>query len=205
MPLTNTTISKAKPEAKPRKLFDERGLFLLVNPNGGKLWRFKYRFGGKEKQLSLGIYPDVSLKDARERRDDARKLVAKGIDPSEHRKAQKESSGGKNCFEVVAREWFAKYSRDWSKDHANRIIRRLERDVFPWIGDKPVGGIKAPELLSVIQRIEDRGALETAHRALGNCGQVFRYAITTGRAERDPSPDLRGALIPAKGEHFVRR
>lgn len=103
----------------------------------------------------------------------------------------------------MAREWFAKYSINWSANHGDRIIRRLERDVFPWIGDKPIGKITAPELLSVIQRIEKRGALETAHRALGNCGQVFRYAVATGRAERDPSGDLRGALPPAKGEHFA--
>jgi integrase len=203
MPLTNTAVRNAKPESKPRKLFDERGLFLLMNPNGGKLWRFKYRFDGKEKQISLGIYPDVSLKDARERRDDARKLVANGVDPSENRKALKEAKGGGNCFEVVAREWYAKYSTNWSSDHGDRIIRRLERDIFPWMGEKPIGGITAPELLSVVQRIEKRGALETAHRALGNCGQVFRYAVATGRAERDPSTDLRGALPPVKVEHFA--
>jgi integrase len=203
MPLTDTGIRKAKPEVKPRKLFDERGLFLLVKPNGGKWWRFKYRFDGKEKQLSLGVYPDVSLKDARDRRDEARKLVAKSIDPSEDRKAEKIAKGGGNCFEAVAREWYAKYSTNWSANHGGRIIRRLERDIFPWIGDKPIAVVNAPELLSVIQRIEKRGALETAHRALGNCGQVFRYAIATGRAERDPSGDLRGALPPAKGEHFA--
>ncbi len=203
MPLTDTGIRKAKPEAKQRKLFDERGLFLLVKPNGGKWWRFKYRFDGKEKQLSLGVYPDVSLKDARDRRDDARKLVANGIDPSENRKAEKLTKGGGNCFEAVAREWYAKYSTNWSANHGGRIIRRLERDIFPWIGDKPIAVVNAPELLSVIQRIEKRGALETAHRALGNCGQVFRYAVATGRAERDPSGDLRGALPPAKGEHFA--
>ncbi len=203
MSLTDTAIRKTKPEAKPRKLFDERGLFLLVSPNGSKWWRFKYRFDGKEKLLSLGVYPDVSLKDARERRDDARKLVANGVDPSENRKAEKLARGGGNCFEVVAREWYAKYSTNWSSDHGGRIIRRLERDIFPWIGGKPIAGVTAPELLSVIQRIEKRGALETAHRALGNCGQVFRYAVATGRAERDPFGDLRGALPPAKGEHFA--
>jgi len=145
----------------------------------------------------------VGLKDARERRDEARKLVANGVDPSENRKTEKLARGGGNCFEVVAREWYAKYSTNWSADHGGRIIRRLERDIFPWIGGKPIAGVTAPELLSVIQRIEKRGALETAHRALGNCGQVFRYAIATGRAERDPSGDLRGALPPAKGEHFA--
>ncbi|MDH5763359.1 MAG: integrase arm-type DNA-binding domain-containing protein [Nitrospinota bacterium] len=203
MPLTNTAIRNVKPESKPRKLFDERGLFLLVNPNGGKLWRFKYRFNGKEKQISLGIYPDISLKDARERRDEARKLVAKDIDPSEHRKAQKGANSGENSFEAVAREWFAKNTPNWTTDHAARIRRRLENDLFPWIGGKPIGGITVPELLAVIRRIENRGALETAHRALGNCSQVFRYAVATGRAERDPTGDLRGALPPSRGQHFA--
>jgi integrase len=203
MPLTNTAILNAKPTEKIRRLHDERGLYLEVSPNGGKWWRLKYRFNGKEKRLSLGVYPDVSLKDARERRDDARKLIANDIDPSENRKAQKIAHGGGNCFEVVAREWFAKHSKNWATDHGNRTIRRLERDIFPWIGEKLIGEIKAPDLLAAIRRIENRGALETAHRALGNCGQVFRYAIATGRAERDLSADLRGALPPAKGEHFA--
>lgn len=205
MPLTDTAIRNAKPGTKPVKLFDERGLFLLVSPSGGKWWRFKYRFNGKEKQLSLGVYPDVSLKDARDRRDNARKLIASGTDPSENRKAQKSARADRaaNSFEVVAREWYAKYSATWAKNHGNRIIRRFERDIFPWIGGRPIAEITAPELLTVARRIEDRGALETAHRALGNCGQVFRYAVATGRAERDPSGDLRGALPPVKGEHFA--
>jgi integrase len=205
MPLTDTAIRKAKPEAKQRKLYDERGLFLLISPKGGKWWRFKYQFDGKEKLLSLGTYPDTSLKDARERRDQARKQVAAGIDPGEHRKARKTATIAKqaNSFEVVAREWYAKHSPNWSPNHGNRIIRRLERDIFPWIGGKPIADIDAPRLLEVIRRIEQRGALETAHRALGNCGQVFRYAIATGRAERDPSGDLRGALPPVKEEHFA--
>jgi integrase len=203
MPLTNTAIRNAKPGDKTIKLYDERGLYMEVSPSGGKWWRLKYRYNGKEKRLSLGVYPDVSLKDARDRRDDARKLLANEIDPSENRKAEKIAKGGGNSFEVVAREWFAKYSSNWTTDHGGRIIRRLERDVFPWIGDKPIAKVTAPELLSVIHRIEKRGALETAHRALGNCGQVFRYSIATGRAERDPSGDLRGALPPAKGEHFA--
>jgi len=205
MPLTDTAIRKAKPEAKPRKMFDERGLFLLVSPKGGKWWRFKYRFDGKEKQLSLGVYPDVSLKDARDRRDDARKLLANDIDPSENRKAKKAAKGERavNSFEVVAREWFAKKSTSWVPSHADRIIRRLERDIFPWIGGKPLADITPPELLGVLRRIESRGAFETTHRALSNCGQVFRYAIATGRAERDPSGDLRGALPPVKGGHFA--
>jgi len=205
MPLTDTAIRNAKPGEKPVKLFDERWLYLEVSPAGGKWWRLKYRFDGKEKRLSLGVYPDVSLKDARERRDAARKLVADGIDPSENRKAQKSARADRaaNSFEVVAREWFAKYSAIWAKEHGNRIIRRFERDIFPWIGGRPIAEITAPELLAVVRRIESRGALETAHRALGNCGQVFRYAVATGRAARDPTGDLRGALPPVKGEHFA--
>jgi integrase len=203
MALTNTAIRNIKPAEKNRKLYDERGMYLEVSPNGGKWWRFKYRFGGKEKRLSLGVYPDVSLKDAREHRDDARKLLANDVDPSEHRKAQKLANGGGNSFEVVAREWFTKNSPNWSTNHTDRIRRRLENDLFPWVGGKSIGSITVPELLSVIRRIENRGALETAHRALGNCSQVFRYAVATGRAERDPTGDLRGALPPSRGEHFA--
>ncbi|MHB8562671.1 MAG: tyrosine-type recombinase/integrase [Acidiferrobacteraceae bacterium] len=203
--LTDTEIRAAKPRQKVAKLFDERGLYLEVTPTGGKWWRLKYRFSGKEKRLSLGVYPDVSLKDARARRDAARKLVADGIDPSENRKAQKavKQDRAANSFEVVAREWYAKHAPNWAEHHGDRIIRRFERDIFPWIGGKPIANVAAPELLAVVRRIESRGALETAHRALGNCGQVFRYAIATGRAERDPSGDLRGALPPVKGEHFA--
>ena len=205
MPLTDTTIRNAKPDVKPVKLFDERGLFLIVTPAGGKWWRFRFKFNGKEKLLSLGVYPDVSLKDARERRDEARKLLANDIDTSENRKAMKTAKMDRtaNSFEVVGREWFAKYSLTWAPNHGERIIRRFERDIFPWIGGRPVAEITAPELLAVVRRIENRGALETAHRALGNCGQVFRYAVATGRAERDPSGDLRGALPPVKGTHFA--
>ncbi len=205
MSLTDTKVRKIKPTEKTQRLFDGGGLYLEVSPKGGKWWRLKYRFGGKEKRLSLGVYPEVSLKDARGRRDEARKLLANEIDPSENRKAKKaakvERAG--NSFEVIAREWFAKYEPSWSTNHATRIIRRLERDIFPWLGGKAIADITAPQLLETIQRIEQRGALETAHRALGNCGQVFRYAVATGRAERDPSGDLRGALPPVKSTHFA--
>jgi len=205
MPLTDTTIRNAKPAGKTKKLFDTGGLYLEVAPSGGKWWRLKYRFAGKEKRLSLGVYPDVSLKDARERRDEARKLVANDVDPSENRKAKKAATVQvvTNGFQVVAREWFARYSPNWSANHADRIIRRLERDIFPWIGGKSIADITPPQLLEVVRRIEDRGALETAHRALSNCGQVLRYAVATGRAERDTTQDLRGALPPVKGEHFA--
>ncbi len=205
MPLTDTKIRTAKPADKPKRLFDGGGLYLEVSPKGGKWWRLKYRFGGKEKRLSLGVYPEVTLKDARQRREAARKLLANQVDPSEHRKAEKAAAreSGANSFEVIAREWFKKRGTNWVPSHADRIIRRLERDIFPWIGGSPIAEVTAPKLLDVVRRIEQRGALETAHRTLQNCGQVFRYAVATGRAERDPSGDLRGALPPVKGEHFA--
>lgn len=205
MPLTDTAIRNAKPGAKPARLFDERGLYLEVSPAGGKWWRFRYSVGGKAKLLSMGTYPDVGLAKARDRRDEARRLLADGIDPSQHRKAAKAAGAERagNSFEVVAREWYAKMAPTWNAAHGDRIIRRLERDIFPWIGARPVAEVTAPELLGVLRRIENRGALETAHRALQNCGQALRYAIATGRAERDPSGDLRGALRPVKGTHFA--
>lgn len=205
MPLTDTSIRNAKPSEKTVRHFDERGLYLEISRAGGKWWRLKYRFMGKEKRLSLGVYPDVGLKDARDRRDAARKLLSNGVDPSQLRKAQSLAGAGRagNSFEVLAREWFAKYSTNWVESHSDRILRLLERDIFPWIGDRPISAIAAPEVLTVLRRIESRGALETAHRALGTCGQVFRYCVATGRAERDPSGDLRGALPPFTGNHFA--
>ena len=207
MPLTDTAVRNAKPAKKTAKLFDERGLYLEVSPAGGKWWRHKYRFEGKEKRLSLGVYPDVGLKEARERRDAARQLLARGVDPGEHRKAQKlaRTEQAANSFEVVAREWIAKYATTWAASHRDRTLRRLERDVFPWIGSRPICDIHAPEVLTVLRRIEARGAGETAHRALSNCGQVFRYAVATGRADRDPSGDLRGALSRVKKSHFAAK
>ncbi|ABB75476.1 Integrase [Nitrosospira multiformis ATCC 25196] len=205
MALTDTAIRNTKSADKPLKLTDERGLYLLLKPNGSRWWRFDYRYGGKRKTLSMGVYPDVSLKDARNRRDEARKLLASDVDPGENRKAVKAAKLEKttNSFEVITREWYAKFSPTWNESHGERIIRRFERDIFPWIGSKPISEIAAPELLATVRRIESRGAVETAHRALGNCGQVFRYAIATARATRDISADLRGALPPVKGEHFA--
>ena len=186
-------------------MFDSGGLYLEVAPSGGKWWRLKYRFAGKEKRISLGVFPEVSLRDARDRRDDARRLLANDIDPSEHRKAHKARriSSTKNTFEGIGREWFSKHQPTWAAGHAIKIIQRLERDIFPWIGGKPISAITPQQLLEVIRRIEGRGALETAHRALANCSQVFRYAVATGRAERDVSVDLRGALPPVKTRHFA--
>jgi integrase len=204
MPLTDVKIKNAKAAGKAYKLYDERGLLLIVTPRGNKWWRFRYRFADKEKLLSLGVYPDVGLKDARGKRDEARRLLAHFIDPGIHRQAQKAAKRAQviNSFEFVAREWYANYAPIWAAHHGDRILRRLERDVFPWIGERPIADIAAPEVLSIARRIEQRGALETAHRAIGNCGQVFRYAVATGRAYRDPTGDLRGALPPARGEHF---
>ncbi|WP_461209469.1 tyrosine-type recombinase/integrase [Desulfocurvus sp. DL9XJH121] len=201
MPLTATLIRNVKPQAKPQKLFDGRGLFLLVSPKGGKWWRFKYRIEGKEKLISLGTYPDVSLKEAREQRDKVRKMVAKGIDPSSARKA--EQAVEKDTFEAIALEWLDKQTSIWVPSHAQRQIRRLEQHVLPYLGDIPIKDITPPTLLAVLRRIEDKGVIETAHRVHQLCGQIFRYAVATGRAERDPSGDLRGALAPAKGEHFA--
>ena len=202
--LTDTAIRNAKAAGKNLKLADEKGLFLLVTPSGGKWWRLNYRFGGKQKTLSLGIYPEVGLKDARERREAARKLLANGVDPGEHRKATKaiKLELATNSFETIAREWLAKEKPGWADTHYSKILLRLENDVFPWIGKMPITEVTAPVLLSMARRVEGRGAHDTAHRVLQNCGQVFRYAIATGRAERNPTPDLRGALTAVRQSHF---
>ena len=203
MPLTDTAIRTAKPADKPRKMADEKGLYLLLQPTGGRLWRFDYRFEGKRKTLALGAYPDVTLKAARERLGDARTLLADGVDPSLNRKAQNaaKATSAANSFEVVAREWFAKFKPQWTDGHSEKILARLERDIFPWVGGRPIADVKAPEILACLRRVEKRGAIETAHRALQNCGQVFRYGIATGRVERDIAADLRGALPPVKQTH----
>lgn len=203
--LSDAKVKTAKPKDAPYKLTDGGGMYLLVEKNGGKYWRLAYRFNGKQKTLALGVYPDVSLSAARDRRSDARKLLSNGIDPSIERKIQSAAKieQNANTFEHIAREWIAKQAPTWATSHTNNIMRRLERDVFPWIGSAPVTDVTAPKLLDVLRRIEARGANETAHRAKENCGQIFRYAIATGRAERDPSQDLRGALAPAKTEHMA--
>lgn len=204
--LSDTQIRATKAGEKPVRLYDERGLYLEITTTGGRWWRFKYRFAGKEKLLSMGTYPDTPLKAARDKRDRARALLEEGVDPSEARRAEKASRSEVvvNGFEAVAREWHATiHLGQVSAGHAARTLIRLEQDVFPWLGGLPVGEIKAPQLLQTIRRIEARGAIETAHRALQACGQVFRYAIATGRAERDPTPDLRGALKPVLVQHMA--
>ena len=203
--LSNLLIKNAKPQTKTTRLSDGRGMYLEISPNGGKWWRFKYRLDGKEKRMSLGVYPDVGLADARDKREAARKLVAAGVDPAEHRKAVKvaQVESTENTFEAIAREWFGSFSKHWVSGHSEKIIRRLELNVFPYIGARPVKTITAPELLAVLRRVEARGANETAHRAMQVCGRVFRYAVATGRAERDPSRDLGGALAPVKEKHLA--
>lgn len=203
--LSDTQIRNAKPGDKPTRLYDDRGLYLEVSPQGGKWWRLKYSFDGKQKLLSLGTYPDTSLKVVREKRDQARRLMAQGVDPSAARRAEKasRSEAATNSFEAVAREWHATvHLAKVSAGHAARTLIRLEQDVFPWLGALPIAELKPPQLLHAMRRIEARGAIETAHRALQACGQVFRYAIATGRAERDPTPDLRGALKPVLVQHM---
>ena len=204
MLLTNKKVKAAKPTSKPYKMADERGLFLLVNPNGSKYWRFKYRVLKKEKSLAFGVYPQISLKKARELRDEVRQQLARGIDPAAHKKAQKNIAieQASNSFQTISLEWFAKQKDQWVESHASRVLRRLERDVFPWLGAEPATSITAPKVLRVLRRIEERDAIETAHRAMSDISRVMRYAIATGRAERDPCPDLKDALQTPKVEHF---
>ena len=172
MALTDTALRTAKPQEKTVKLTDEKGLYLLLNPNGSKWWRLDYRFAGKRKTLSLGVYSDVGLKEARAQRDEARKLLAEGIDPSEQRKADKAAHKERteNNFEAVTREWAKKQSSIWTPAYAERLLSRFERDVFPTIGKRPIAEIKPTELLAVLRKIEARGAIETAHRARAECG-----------------------------------
>lgn len=214
MALSATEVKNIKPKDKTYKLSDEKGLYLLVNPNGSRLWRFKYRFNGTEKKLSFGSYPDTSLANARDLRDEARKLIAKDIDPGllkqSNKRAKKDAAD--NSFEKIAREWHTKRStahkkstnkKIWTVKHAERILTSLEKDIFPYIGSKPIAEITAPDLLTVLRRIENRGAIDTAHRAHQNCSQIFRYAIATGKAERDIAIDLRGALEPVSQQHYA--
>ncbi len=203
MPLTDKSLRAVKPQTKAFKLFDGGGLYLEISPAGGKWWRWKYRYGGKEKRLSLGVYPATSLKDAREKREAHRRQLAAGSDPGHLRKAQKIAQAGAESFEAIAREWHTRFSPRLVASHSDRTLRRLENDVFPWLRNRPIVEIKAPELLAILRRIESRGALETAHRVKQICGQVFRYAVATGRAERDPTGDLRGALPPPIEKHHA--
>ncbi len=203
MPLTELKVRSAKGKDKPYKLSDEKGLYLLITQHGSKCWRFKYRFMGKEKVLAIGVYPEISLSEARERHSEARKQLANEIDPGIVKQVSKraEQAAAENSFEAVAREWFAKYSPGWVNSHSFKILSRLERDIFPWIGQNSIAEIAAPQLLGILRRIEARGTLDTVHRAHQDCGRIFRYAIAIGKCDRDPSADLRGAIPPARVRH----
>lgn len=203
--LTEMAIRKAKPSTRAHRLFDGGGLYLEVAPSGSKWWRQKYRFDNKEKRLAHGTYPDVGLAQAREKREEARKLLGAGIDPGEHRKAVKAAREERsaNSFEVVAREWHTKQKARWVDSHSDKIMLRLVNDVFPWLGKRPIAEITARELLATVNRVADRGAVDSAHRILQNCGQVFRYAIVSERAENNPAASLRGALPPAQKAHMA--
>jgi hypothetical protein len=205
MSISDTAIKAAKPRIdKAYKLPDEKGMYIYIHTNGSKYFRLDYRFDGKRKTLALGVYPETTLKEAREKREIARKQIANGIDPSENKKAVKESKAesAANSFGVIAREWGTKHVNNW-EDKNNRSKRMLERNIFPWLGNKPITDILPKDILACLRRVEDRGTIETAHRTLQICGQVFRYAVATSRVDRDITPDLRGALPPAKGEHFA--
>ena len=199
--LNDTRVRNAKPAERPIKLSDSGGLHLLIQPHGSKLWRLAYRFGGKQKTLAIGVYPTVTLKHAREKRDEAKRLLADGIDPSTHRRLEKLTAASGNTFQAVAEEVLAKLEREGRADVTLTKKRWLLDFAYPAIGDRPVTEITAPELLAVLRKVEPRGRYETARRLRSTCGMVFRYAIATGRAERDPSADLRGALTAPKVNH----
>lgn len=201
MRLNDTTIRNAKPAAKPLKLFDGDGLYLLVQPNGSRWWRMKYYFRGIEKTLSVGVYPEVSLKQAPERRQEIREQVAAGVDPSELRKAEKRSYA--DTFETIAREWWSKRKHIWSDEYANAVMTRFEQDIFPFIGKKPVKTIAAADFLGCLERMQQRGVLETAHKVQSKCSEVMRFAVATRRVDRDPVVDLKGALPPVKRKHYA--
>jgi integrase len=205
MALTDKQIRNTKPAERPLKLSDGSGMLLLVTPAGQRWWRLRYRYGGKEKMLSLGTYPEVSLKDAREKRDETRKLIAAGIDPAGKRKAEKaaKSEAGANTFEVVAREWHAQRAKSLEQSTLDGIMMRMEAHLFPHLRGRPIAEIEAPELLKVLRRAEAMDLGETPRRLRQYCGQIFRYAIATGRATRDPASDLRGALKPHKAQHHA--
>lgn len=204
MPLTDLKIRTAKPAEKNYKLSDEKGLHLLIKPAGGKYWRFKYRMEGKEKLMALGVYPDTSLALARSKRDEARAMIASGIDPMDNKHAVKaaQKAASTNSFEIVANEWLSKRGKK-SEGNDQRLHNLLHRDLFPWLGSRPIDEITPFELLQVLRRIEERGAIEAAHRAKQYTGLIYRYAVATGRVERDISADLSGALKTTKTKHFA--
>jgi integrase len=203
MPLSDAKVRNAKPRMKPYKLADGDGLFLVIMPSGSKYWRLKYFAGGKEKLLALGVYPHINLADARDRRAQARKLLATGGDPGEAKKEAKRLGilKSENSFEVVAGEWLGKHEHEWTPGHVRAKRKQLEKHVFPKLGKRPIGDITAPDILTMLRVVESSGTLDTAHRLMQVTGQIFMYAIATGRVERNPVPDLRGALKASVVKH----
>ena len=203
--LTDIAIKRTKPGKSIKKISDGNGLALIVYPNGSKYWAYRYRYLGKEKTLSLGVYPEVTLAEARLKLSEARKILSEGQDPSEIRKAIKRQAmvSVENSFEVIAREWVAAKSPAWTPRYAGFMVKRLENDLFPKLGSRPIRDISAPELLSVLRVIENRGASELANRTMQYCGQIFMYGIATGRADRNPASDIKGALRTHVKKHFA--
>lgn len=205
MKLTEIKCKNAKPSEKPRKIADGMGLYMEVMPNGSKYWRMKYRHLGKEKRLAFGVYPEVSLKDAREKRDNARKLIAENKDPAYIRRQQKNKiiQESENTFEVIAREWHKHKLDEWTPEHAQTILNRLENDMFPVIGDAPIKEITPKMLLDMAKAIQERGANELAKRVVQMSKHVFQYAIITGRAEINVAEALKGLIKPKPKAHYA--
>jgi integrase len=205
MALTDTGIRATKPTDKARKLADEKGLYLLIQPTGGKLWRFDYRFADKRKTMAIGTFPDTGLRLARDKRDEARKLLAQGIDPcGERKQAKHERRNAQACtFEIVARDWMRIKGAEWTATYAGKTKSALERHAFPAIGPRPIAELTAPDLLAMLRAIEKRGTVDMAHRVQQHCGAIFRYAVSDGKAKSDPTPSLKGALSTVKQEHYA--
>lgn len=201
--LTELECRKAALKDKPYRLFDGGGLYLEIHPSGAKYWRLKYRYAGKEKRIAIGVYPTVTAKQAREKAQAEKRKLSDGRDPLAERKAEKliAREAAENSFEAIAREWLIRRAPSLSQKHVDKVLGRLEKNLFPWIGDRPIAEIAAPELLAALRRVEERGAIHTAKRLLQYAGQVFRYGVATGRCERDTAADLKGALTQEKEEH----
>lgn len=204
MKLTDATCKAAKPTDKIQRIYDGQGLYLEIHPTGAKYWRFKYRYGNKDKRLALGTYPEISLKGARDLKDEARQQVARGLNPAFVRKEQKLLARHNvvNNFEALAREWHENWKLDKTKKHADALLCRFERDVFPHVGMLPVSAITPPMILEIVRQVEARMAYDVARRVKQTMGQIFRYGVATGRAERDPTADIREAMRPYKIEHY---
>jgi len=204
MALTDVVVRKAEVRAKPYRISDSRGLYIEIHPNGSKYWRLKYRYYGKEKRLAIGVYPNVSLKQARLATDDAKKQLELNVDPSLAKRIKKveRQVAIDNDLESIAREWHQRQAKTWSEGYSNKVLRSLEHNLFPFLGSHPISDITPPQLLTVFRKVESRGAVESAHRLKQTTGQIYRYAVATGRTERDLTQDLKGAIATPKKHHF---